>query len=68
MDPKKALMKTRKIKALLIERGIKQVTIAKDLGVSTSTVSKVVAGDARSRRVEEAVAALIGHSREALWG
>lgn len=48
-------MKDRKVKALLVEKGIKQVAIARSLGVSASTVCKIVSGTARSRRVEKAI-------------
>jgi len=56
-------MDTVQIKIELLKRGIKQVDIARALGVSRSVVSHVIAGRRRSRRVEKYIRRLI--SRQA---
>lgn len=55
------------VKALLIEKGINLVDIARALKVSSPTVSKVVSGKARSKRVQEAIAAALGLNIADLW-
>jgi lambda repressor-like predicted transcriptional regulator len=55
------------VRALLLSKGIRLVDIARRLGVSVPTVSKVVAFKARTRRVEEAVSEDLGLVREDFW-
>ena len=57
----------RKIKSMLVERGIYQSDIARDLNVSGALVSKVVSGKDRSRRVQEKIANVLGLPYEKLW-
>lgn len=54
-------------KILMLRRGITQAEIARRLGVSSTTVSLVVSGRMRSRRVEQAIAESLGLPREILW-
>jgi transcriptional regulator with XRE-family HTH domain len=58
----------RKIKALLIERGIKQKDIAAELGVLLSTVSGVINGHHSSHRIKEHIAKKLHKPYEKLWG
>ncbi|MFQ5779148.1 MAG: transcriptional regulator [Nitrospiria bacterium] len=51
----------------MLRRGITQARIARELGVSGATVSLVVGGRMKSRRVEEAIADALGISRAVLW-
>lgn len=58
----------RKIKALLIKNGIKQVDIANELGIKRCTVSAVIGGHGQSRPVKRKVAELLKVDYEKLWG
>lgn len=58
----------RKVKSLLIENGIKQADIAKELGVTRGTVSAAITGYHQSRRVKQAVADALNIDYEKLWG
>jgi len=60
-------MKPQKRKALLVELGITQASIAYDLGINPSVVSRVLAGKATSRRVQEYIACKVNMSYELLW-
>ena len=55
------------IKARLLEAGIKQVDIARQIGVDPSAVSAIIAGRKRSRRVREAIARALGVKIQELW-
>ena len=61
-------MIARKRKALLIELGISQVSIARELKVARSVVSRVVSGKATSRRVQEAVCSRLELPFGDVWG
>lgn len=54
-------------KILMLRKGITQAEIARRLGVSGATVSLVVSGRMRSRRVEQAISEALGLPRELLW-
>ena len=54
-------------KILMLRRGITQAEIARRLGVSGATVSLVVSGKMKSRRVEQTIAEALGLLREILW-
>lgn len=54
-------------KILMLRKGITQAEIARRLGVSGATVSLVVSGRMRSRRVEQEIAEALGLPREILW-
>lgn len=58
----------RKIKALLVGQGIKQIDIAAALGVTKSTVCAVVNGRKTSHRVQKYIAQLLGKDYAKLWG
>ena len=62
-------MSPNKIKAMLVERGIKQSDIAKELGIARSSVGGAISGyrQHKSRRVHEAVAKRVGKPIEKLW-
>lgn len=65
MDTKKR--RGLKVRAMLVERGIKLKTIAERLSLDQSTISQVVAGKRQSRRVKRAVAEALGVSPKSLW-
>lgn len=58
----------RKVKAMLVERGIMQKDIAKELGVLLSTVSGVINGHHASKRIKKYIAKRLGVSFKKLWG
>lgn len=57
----------RKIKAMLILKGIKQADVAKELDVSRAAVSVVVSGKGTSRRIKEHIARLLNKDIDDLW-
>lgn len=59
---------SRKIKALLVLHGITQTEIAARAGLSRCTVTYVVNGHGKSRRVQKAIADALGEDYEKLWG
>jgi lambda repressor-like predicted transcriptional regulator len=59
--------KRERIKALLRSRGSSLAKISRDLRLTSSTVSAVVAGNRRSQAVEKAVAAALDTTPEELW-
>tara|TARA_B100000315_G_C14349510_1_gene483339 strand:+ start:254 stop:472 length:219 start_codon:yes stop_codon:yes gene_type:complete len=63
MDIKQA----RKIKSLLIENGITQVSIAEEEDVSASYVHQVIHRIKKGQRVREAIADALGKSVDELW-
>lgn len=69
MKPKKLVSTSQKnfIKALLVARGIKISDIAKELNVAVPTVSLVISGRDKSKRIKAAIAEKLGFSPEELW-
>lgn len=61
-------MKLLKIKAMLVERGIKITDIAKKAGVSRITVSVVITGKGKSRHIQQTIADVLGKPYKKLWG
>jgi len=61
------LLACRKIKARLVEAGIQQIDIARELGLSRCYVSGVVNGTHFNRRIEARVAELLGEDPARLW-
>lgn len=57
----------RKVKALLVRRGIKQTDIARTLGLTPGTVSGTINGLRESRRVKEYIAQLLKQDFNKLW-
>lgn len=53
-----------KVKALLVEKGIRQIEIAKALSVKSASVNGVVNGRDRSKRIEKYIADRLGLSPE----
>jgi DNA-binding XRE family transcriptional regulator len=60
-------MEKQKIKALMMERGIKQKDIAEELGVTRACVSVVINGYENSRRVKKAIASALRVPFDDLW-
>jgi transcriptional regulator with XRE-family HTH domain len=58
----------RKIKALLVSKGIKQKEIAESLGVSHVAVTGVLNGHWKSERVQRHIADMLGKDYTKLWG
>ena len=46
----------RKVKSLMVLKGIKSIDIARKLGVSHITVSIILTGKGKSRRIQKAIA------------
>lgn len=57
----------RKVKSLMVLKGIKNVDIARKLGLSPVTVSIVLTGRRKSRRIQKAIAEALGVNYEKLW-
>lgn len=55
------------LQAALRDRGVSQAALARHAGVSEPTVSRVVAGVQANAAVEQAIAAVLGVSREELF-
>ncbi|MDD2366298.1 MAG: helix-turn-helix domain-containing protein [Desulfuromonadaceae bacterium] len=62
------MMKPNKIKALLVENGITQTSIARELGISTTTVAKTIVGGFVSRRTRMLIAEKAQVPFEKMWG
>lgn len=60
-------MKSRKIKAMLIEMGITQASIASELKVHRSVVSRVVSRKSKSKRIQEFIARKLEINFDQLW-
>lgn len=54
-------------KAELVRRGLTMSDVARSLGLSLNHVSKVIAGERRSPRVERAIAKRIGQPVESVF-
>ena len=62
------MMKPNKIRALLIEHGVKQVEIARTVGVSPASINKCIEGTFVSRRIRELIAERAETPFEKMWG
>jgi len=60
-------MKPRSRKVAMLRAGVTQAMIARELGVTYAAVCLVISGNSRSGRIERAIAAAIGKSREAVF-
>ena len=60
-------MDALEIKYRLARKGIKQMDIAKNIGVSRATISYVVNGHSPSARIREAVAEALGLPVGDIW-
>lgn len=61
-------MNIRKIRALMVLKGIKVIDIAKMANVSPTTVSVVLTGKGTSRNIKQTIANALGRPYEKLWG
>lgn len=59
---------SQKVKAKMVLERISQTQIADQLGITPGTVSAVVNGHRKSRRVQKAIAEKLGLKYETLWG
>ncbi|MDW7646448.1 MAG: helix-turn-helix transcriptional regulator [Desulfuromonadales bacterium] len=60
-------MQPNKIRALMVEKGIKQADIARDLGINLVSVHGTIYGKWRSRRVAREIAARLDMPVEKLF-
>lgn len=56
-----------KIKAQMVLKGVSQREICRTLHVAPATVSLIVSGKKKSRRIRRAIAKALGASYESLW-
>lgn len=59
---------SQQVKAKMVLKKISQTHIAEKLGVTPGTVSAVVNGKRKSKRVQVAIAEELGVKYETLWG
>ncbi|TSK07927.1 MAG: helix-turn-helix domain-containing protein [Geobacter sp.] len=59
---------SQEVKAKMVLKDISQSSIATELDVTPGTVSAVVSGKRKSKRVQEAIAKKLGIKYETLWG
>jgi lambda repressor-like predicted transcriptional regulator len=57
----------RKVKSLMVLKGITGVDIARKLGISPNTVYVVMGGYGKSRPIHQAIADALGMKVEQLW-
>ena len=55
------------IKAELRKKGIRQVALARELGVTATTIHHVIYGSCRSEKVAQCIAAKIGKDVGDIW-
>lgn len=60
-------MKPNEIRAALLLRDIRPIEIARKLKVGRSAVCNVITGYGKSRRIQEAIAEMIGKTVEEIW-
>jgi transcriptional regulator with XRE-family HTH domain len=65
--PEKLEKARRRIKGLLIMRGIEVRELAKQLNCHSANISKVLAGENRSRKIREHICKVLGETYESLW-
>lgn len=58
----------RKVKALMVLKGVKNLDIAREMHVSKTWVSLVLCGHKRSDRIRKAIADAVGMDVEEVWG
>ena len=61
-------LKTANIKYQLMIKGTSQREAARKIGVSESMLSMVISGTRRSKRIEKALARMVGVRHEVLFG
>ena len=57
----------RKVKSLMVLKGITSVSIARKTGVTTTWMSLVLNGHKKSRRIQKAIADALGKKYTELW-
>ncbi len=57
----------KKIKLFMLQKGIRQVDIAKELGVSRVAVCRVIKGLSKSRRIRQRIADVLDMKVDELW-
>lgn len=60
-------MKPNEIRAALLLSDMRPADIARKLKVTRSSVSNVITGYGKSRRIQEAIAEIIGKKVEEVW-
>ena len=60
-------MNSTEIKILMIRAGVKQISIAKKLGVSDAYVNQTIKGIRNSARIKRAIARALKQPMEELW-
>ena len=58
----------RKVKALLMEQGISQTELAEELGLRPCTISQVLNGHNRSKKIQRFIADKLKRDYVKLWG
>jgi len=59
---------TKKIKVLLILKGLKVTELAREIGVHQTAISHTIHGRLKSRRIQEFLAQKLGVPYRELWG
>ena len=60
-------MKGNEISGLLKVKGIKIVDIAKELNLNKSTITNVIYGRTKSKRIQSAISKYLGMKTDNLW-
>lgn len=60
-------MKPEKIRAVLIEKKVKQIEIAREFGVTSGAISRVIDGHFKSRRIQQAISEKAHIPFEKMW-
>ena len=60
-------MERLKIKARLIESGFTQIEVAREMGVTKSTISRVLSGKTKSMKVQRKIADILNLPFETVW-
>jgi Ner family transcriptional regulator len=58
----------QEVKAEMVLKRVSQTQIADSLGITPGTVSAVINGHRKSKRVQRAIAEALGLKYETLWG
>lgn len=62
------MLEPNKLKALLVERGITAAAIGRELGIKRVTVSVVINGFGKSKRIQQYISDVLGVEYKTLWG
>lgn len=61
------MVKEKKIRKLLIDRDIKQIDLAKRIGVSKATISLTIKGERRKPAIQKKIAKILKVKRESIF-